>query len=50
MLEFEDGIRVEQVVFPVPPPLVFAAPFEIGLPRRTVRIGLLVAQEHLFCN
>src|SRR5439155_27062059 len=37
MLQLEDGVWIEQVVLAVAAPLIFAAPFEIGLSARTRR-------------
>ena len=48
VLELEDGVGIEEVVLAVAPPLVLAAPVELGLAHGPLREGVVVAQERLF--
>ena len=47
VLEAEHGLRIEQVVLAVAPPLVLPAPVEVGLAGRALGVGVVVAQAHL---
>ncbi len=44
MLQFKNSVRVEQVVFAVTPPLVFATPFEVRSIHFAVREGIMVSE------
>ena len=47
VLELEDRVGVEEVVLPVPAPLVLAAPVQLGLADGPLGEGALVAEEGL---
>ncbi len=46
VLQLEHGLGIEQVVLAVTPPLVLAARFELGVARRLLAKGTIVAQRH----
>ena len=46
VLQLEDSLRVEQMVLPVTPPLVFTALFQLCLAGRFLTEGAIVAQRH----
>ena len=47
VLELEHGVRVEEVILPLAPPLILAAPLELGVPHRPVGEGPGVARRRL---
>jgi hypothetical protein len=44
MLELGDRFRVEQVIFPIAPPLILPAPIEIRFAHRALGVGMMMAQ------
>src|SRR2546428_8453901 len=50
VLELEDGVRIKEVVLAVAPPLVLAAPVEIGRAHGPLREGPLVAAADLLLD
>ncbi len=44
VLQFENGVRIEQMILAIASPLVFTAPLEVGPFHRPVREGIMVPQ------
>ena len=45
VLELEDGVGIEEMILAVPPPLILAAPVELGLAHRPLGEGAMVPRE-----
>ena len=50
MLQLEHGFGIEQMIFTISPPLVFTAPFQVGLFSRTPGERIVVAYANFLGN